>query len=108
MEMPIKRPWWSYLPSYAIQDFTSVLTGGGGLARALGSITNNFDQMAMAAGAHFVQRWCRNLDYGGGRDLIDDWLGPARSRHPEPSAPRSGASSFPEDLVMSPSAGAAP
>jgi hypothetical protein len=37
--------------SYALQDFTSVLTGGGGLARALGSITNNFDQMAMAAGA---------------------------------------------------------
>jgi hypothetical protein len=37
--------------SYAIQDFTSVLTGGGGLARALGSVSNNIDQMAMAAGA---------------------------------------------------------
>ena len=37
--------------SYAFQDFTSVLTGGGGFARALGAITNNFDQLAKAAGA---------------------------------------------------------
>jgi hypothetical protein len=37
--------------SYAFQDFASVLTGGGGLARAMGAITNNFDQLAQAAGA---------------------------------------------------------
>jgi hypothetical protein len=37
--------------SYAFQDFTSVMSGGGGLARALGSITNNFTGLASAAGA---------------------------------------------------------
>ena len=37
--------------SYAFQDFLSVLTGGGGITRALGAVTNNFDQLAKAAGA---------------------------------------------------------
>jgi hypothetical protein len=36
--------------SYAVQDFTSVLTGGGGLARALGAVSNNVDQLATSAG----------------------------------------------------------
>lgn len=36
--------------SYAFQDFTSVLSGGGGIARALGAVSNNIDQMAMSMG----------------------------------------------------------
>jgi hypothetical protein len=37
--------------SYAFQDFMAVLSNGGGIDRALLSITNNFDQLARAAGA---------------------------------------------------------
>lgn len=37
--------------SYAMQDFISVLTGGGGLGRALGSITNNIPALLTGLGA---------------------------------------------------------
>ncbi len=40
--------------SYAVQDFTAVLSGGGGLSRALGSVQNNIpvllEQLGMSAG----------------------------------------------------------
>ncbi len=36
--------------SYAFQDFTSVLSGGGGFARALGSIQNNIPQILAGLG----------------------------------------------------------
>jgi hypothetical protein len=41
--------------SYAFQDFSSVLSGGGGLARAMGAVSNNIDQIAVAAGATIKQ-----------------------------------------------------
>lgn len=37
--------------SYAIQDFTAVLSNGGGFARALGSIQNNIPQLLFGLGA---------------------------------------------------------
>jgi hypothetical protein len=51
--------------SYAIQDFTSVLTGGGGIARALGAVTNNFDQLAKAAGATVSQAAALSIGFTG-------------------------------------------
>jgi hypothetical protein len=41
--------------SYAFQDFTTVLAMGGGLDRALLSISNNVDQVAIAAGKTAAQ-----------------------------------------------------
>lgn len=37
--------------SYAIQDFVSVLTGGGGLGRAIGAVSNNIAPFALSLGA---------------------------------------------------------
>lgn len=37
--------------SYAVQDFTSVLAGGGGLSRALGSVQNNIPGLLSSLGA---------------------------------------------------------
>ncbi len=51
--------------SYAIQDFTSVLTGGGGITRALGAVTNNFDQLATAAGATAKQAAALSIGFTG-------------------------------------------
>src|SRR5437879_6024514 len=51
--------------SYALQDFVSVATGGGGVVRALGAVTNNFDQLAQAAGATVKQAAAASIAFTG-------------------------------------------
>ena len=51
--------------SYAIQDFMSVLTMGGGIDRALMSISNNIDQMARAAGASVEKSAALSIAFTG-------------------------------------------
>jgi len=51
--------------SYAFQDFTGVLSAGGGLGQAMGAIANNIDQIATAAGATAKQAGAMSIAFTG-------------------------------------------